>query len=100
MPEALMSKLLTARRFNQGWVPVEYTASAFVDLKLHLDSSPVDVEGVAFERQELKRIGMPDAIAMRHLPAHLLRRLPDAIPDLLLREGLESALLRRSRSVQ
>ncbi|HKI14529.1 MAG TPA: M3 family metallopeptidase [Roseiarcus sp.] len=66
MPEALLSKLITARRFNQGWAAVEYTASALVDLRLHLDPSPGDVDVVAFERQELARIGMPDAIAMRH----------------------------------
>ncbi len=70
MPEALIAKLLKARRFNQGWATVEYTASALVDLKLHLDPSPGDVDVVAFERQELARIGMPDAIAMRHRTPH------------------------------
>jgi peptidyl-dipeptidase Dcp len=70
MPEALLGKLLDARRFNQGWATVEYTASALVDLKLHLDPSPADVDVVAFERQELARIGMPDAIAMRHRAPH------------------------------
>jgi peptidyl-dipeptidase Dcp len=70
MPEELIGKLLDARRFNQGWATVEYTASALVDLRLHLDPSPTDVDVVAFERQELKRIGMPDAIAMRHRTPH------------------------------
>ena len=70
MPEALLSKLVTARQFNQGWATVEYTASALVDLRLHLDPSPGDVDVVAFERQELARIGMPDAIAMRHRSPH------------------------------
>jgi peptidyl-dipeptidase Dcp len=70
MPEALVDKLLAARRFNQGWATVEYTASALVDLKLHLDPSPVEVDVVAFERQELNRIGMPDAIGMRHRTPH------------------------------
>ena len=70
MPEALLSKLVAARQFNQGWATVEYTASALVDLRLHLDPSPGDVDVVAFERQELARIGMPDAIAMRHRSPH------------------------------
>ena len=70
MPEALIAKLTSARRFNQGWATVEYTASALVDLKLHLDPSPADVDVVAFERRELARIGMPDAIAMRHRAPH------------------------------
>ena len=79
IPEALLDKLIRARRFNQGFATVEYTASALVDLKLHLDPAPDDVDVVAFEREGLKRIGMPEAIAMRHrhaaFPAHLLRRL-------------------------
>jgi peptidyl-dipeptidase Dcp len=70
MPEALIAKLLNARRFNQGWATVEYTASALVDLKLHLDPSPAEVDVVAFEREELKRLGMPEAIAMRHRTPH------------------------------
>jgi peptidyl-dipeptidase Dcp len=70
IPEALVGKILEARRFNQGWATVEYTASALVDLKLHLDPSPADVDVVAFERHELARIGMPDAIAMRHRTPH------------------------------
>jgi len=70
MPEALLSKLLNARRFNQGFATVEYAASALVDLGLHLDPSPGDVDVLAFERQELARIGMPEAIAMRHRTPH------------------------------
>ncbi len=68
-----------ARRFNQGFATVEYTASALVDLKLHLDPSPDDVDVVAFERPELARIGMPegdrDAPPHAAFPARLFRRL-------------------------
>ncbi len=70
MPEALLGKLLSARRFNQGFATVEYAASALVDLKLHLDPSPGDIDVVAFERRELDRIGMPEAIVMRHRSPH------------------------------
>jgi peptidyl-dipeptidase Dcp len=70
MPEALLTKLTSARQFNQGWATVEYTASALVDLGLHLDPKPDNVDVVAFERQELARIGMPDSIAMRHRTPH------------------------------
>jgi hypothetical protein len=48
-----------ARSINQDWPTVKYTASALVDLKPHLDPSPTDVDVVAFERQELARIGVP-----------------------------------------
>jgi peptidyl-dipeptidase Dcp len=70
MPEALLHKVLSARRLNQGFAIVEYTASALVDLGLHLDPSPGDVDVLAFERQELARIGMPDGISMRHRTPH------------------------------
>jgi peptidyl-dipeptidase Dcp len=70
MPEALVEKLVRARTFNQGFATVEYTASALVDLGLHLDAEPGEVDVVAFEQKELARIGMPLAIAMRHRTPH------------------------------
>ncbi len=70
MPEALIAKVMAARRFNQGFATVEYAASALVDLRLHLDPAPGDVDVVAFERAELDRIGMPSAIAPRHRTPH------------------------------
>ena len=70
MPEALLEKVLAARTFNQGFQTVEYTASALVDMDLHLLAAdrPVDVGG--FERGVLERIGMPAAIVMRHRTPH------------------------------
>ena len=40
MPEALLGKFVSARQFNQGCGDARYTASALVDLRLHLDESP------------------------------------------------------------
>ncbi len=70
IPEALLSRLLSARNYNQGFASVEYTASALVDLDLHASAgeSPVDV--VAFERATLDRLGMPHGIVMRHRTPH------------------------------
>ena len=70
MPEALLDKLIAARRFNQGFATVEYTASALVDLRLHLDPKPDAIDVVAFEKAELQRIGMPEGMAMRHRTPH------------------------------
>ncbi len=70
MPEALIEKLLAARRFNQGFATVEYTASALVDLDLHLAAPAKDLDVVAFERARLAEIGMPEAIVMRHRTPH------------------------------
>ena len=70
MPEALLQKLISARQFNQGFATVEYTASALVDLGLHLAPLPDDLDVIDFENRELARINMPDAIAMRHRTPH------------------------------
>ncbi len=70
MPEALARRLLVARQFNQGFATIEFTASALVDLDLHLQSAPGPIDVVAFENGELARLGMPAAIAMRHRTPH------------------------------
>ncbi len=71
MPDALLQKLLAARTFNQGFATVEYTASAIVDMTLHLSAegeSGLDVP--AFEAEALRRISMPAEISMRHRTPH------------------------------
>ena len=70
IPEELIDRLKAARRFNQGFETVEYTACALVDMALHAlpDADGVDIN--AFERAELERIGMPREIALRHRAPH------------------------------
>lgn len=71
MPDALLRKLLAARTFNQGFATVEYTASAIVDMTLHLSAEGeggLDVP--AFEAEALRRISMPAEISMRHRTPH------------------------------
>jgi peptidyl-dipeptidase Dcp len=70
MPAAFIERVLASRHFNQGFATVEYCASAFVDLDLHLVSRPGDLDVVGFERATLSRIGMPEAITMRHRTPH------------------------------
>ncbi len=72
IPEALLERLIAARRFNQGFATVEYTASALVDLALHRDAPPADLDIVEFERAMLAELGMPAAIGMRHRLPHFL----------------------------
>ena len=70
MPEALLARLVKARRFNQGFATVEYTSSALVDLDLHLLPSADNIDVVAFEKAVLDKLGMPEAIVMRHRTPH------------------------------
>ena len=70
MPKALLERVLAARNFNQGFANVEYVSSAIVDLDLHQVEDTADLDVTEFEKQALERIGMPDAIVMRHRLPH------------------------------
>ena len=70
IPQALIEKLKAARGFNQGFATVEYCASTFVDLEMHLKTPEATHDPLAFEAGVLKSIDMPDAIAMRHRSPH------------------------------
>jgi len=70
MPAALREKLVGARTFNQGFATVEYLSCALVDLDFHLLPSADNLDPIAFERDALARIDMPDEIVMRHRTPH------------------------------
>ena len=70
IPEALLAKVMAARKFNQGFATVEYASSALVDLDLHLLLSADGVDVTAFEKEALAKIGMPETIVMRHRTPH------------------------------
>ena len=71
LPEPLIERILAAKTFNQGFASVEYTASALVDLDLHLlPMSQTLPDVMDLERQVLAKIGMPKAITMRHRSPH------------------------------
>ncbi|HVL21882.1 MAG TPA: M3 family metallopeptidase [Amaricoccus sp.] len=68
MPQALMDRLIAARNADQGFATVEYLASALVDLDFHAGPPPADP--MAAQAATLRRIGMPEAIVMRHATPH------------------------------
>jgi peptidyl-dipeptidase Dcp len=71
VPDELLDKLMKARKFNQGFATIEYTACALLDMMLHqLEDYPEDFDIAAFEKSELDKLGMPQGIVMRHRPAH------------------------------
>jgi peptidyl-dipeptidase Dcp len=72
MPESLLDQVLAARTFNQGFATVEYAASALFDLEIHLGLEAERIDAAGVERHFLRRIGMPEAIVMRHRPPHFL----------------------------
>jgi peptidyl-dipeptidase Dcp len=70
MPEELLSRILAARTFNQGFATVEYCSSAYVDLDFHALEHPAKADAKAFTQARLAAINMPAQIAMRHATPH------------------------------
>jgi peptidyl-dipeptidase Dcp len=70
MPEELLQRLNAARTFNQGFATVEYTASALIDLELHRNAPPTNLDVTRFEREFLDRMEVPRQIGLRHRLAH------------------------------
>ena len=69
MPDDLIRRVIAARTFGQGFSTVEYTASAIVDLELHLAGDGVG-DPLEATQATLSRLGMPPEIAMRHRTPH------------------------------
>ncbi|MDC0713845.1 M3 family metallopeptidase [Stigmatella sp. ncwal1] len=65
IPPELVAKIDKASTFNQGFATVEYLGSALVDMKLHT-AGDQKIDPDAFERDTLKKLGMPEEIVMRH----------------------------------
>jgi peptidyl-dipeptidase Dcp len=70
IPDDLVARIRAARKFNVGFGSTEFCSSALVDLDLHLQNPGDDFDAIAFERDDLKRIGMPEGMVMRHRTPH------------------------------
>ena len=71
LSDDLIEKLRAARTFNQGFLTVEFLASAIVDIDFHADAGDAaDADPMAREAATLARIGMPREIVMRHRTPH------------------------------
>ncbi len=71
IPQALVQRLQAARRFNQGYETVRYTASAMVDMAIHARTEaepPADV--CAYEAELLQAQGLPAAVGLNHRLVH------------------------------
>jgi peptidyl-dipeptidase Dcp len=68
LPDDLLKRFLAARKFNQGFATVEFVSSALIDLEFHTQPASASRDVRAFERNELKKIGMPAEISLRHRP--------------------------------
>src|SRR6266550_7072283 len=71
IPQDLVDRINRSSKFNQGFITVEYLASALVDMKLHL-AGDRKIDPDAFEKETLAELGMPREIVMRHRLPHFM----------------------------
>jgi peptidyl-dipeptidase Dcp len=71
IPDELIERLKRARRFNQGYETVRYTASALTDMAVHsLADAPPPVDISAWEAQLMADKGLPHAVGLNHRFVH------------------------------
>jgi peptidyl-dipeptidase Dcp len=73
MPADLLERVMRARRHGQAYETLQYTASALLDMELHLrdDVAGWSADDVsAFERAAAARLGVPDDIGFIHRLPH------------------------------
>ncbi|HEY6133752.1 MAG TPA: M3 family metallopeptidase [Rubrivivax sp.] len=71
IPDDLIARLHKARRFNQGYETVRYTASALVDMAAHaLPAADIPADLSTFEAATLERLGLPHGVGVNHRLVH------------------------------
>jgi peptidyl-dipeptidase Dcp len=71
IPDSLVERLQAARRFNQGYETVRYTASAMLDMAVHgMTGAEPPADLCAFEAQFLAQKGLPHAVGLNHRLVH------------------------------
>lgn len=71
IPDALIDKLHRARRFNQGYETVRYTASAIADMAVHsLSDAEPPADLCAYEADLLRSRGLPHGVGQNHRLVH------------------------------
>lgn len=68
MPADMLTRLLDAGTYDQGFATVEFVSSAMVDLEFHTGAPPADP--MQKQAEVLEGLGMPRAIRMRHATPH------------------------------
>ncbi|MDT0647811.1 M3 family metallopeptidase [Zunongwangia sp. F260] len=69
IPQDLVEKIKKASTFNQGFATTEFLVSALMDMKYHT-TDPENIDPREFEKEQLKELGMPEQIVMRHRSPH------------------------------
>ena len=66
IPDELINKLEKAKRFNQGFVTVEYLAASFLDMDWHVLIGTTELDAAKFEKESMEKIGLISEIESRY----------------------------------
>ena len=70
MPAELIAKIAATSSFDAAFKTIEAVSCAILDLKLHVMEDPRSIDAPLIEREMLRELGMPEALAMRHRLPH------------------------------
>jgi len=70
IPTELIYKMKRASKFNQGFLTLEFLASAVVDLEIHMTPSRTAIDSSEFEKNKLAALNMPTEVTARHRLHH------------------------------
>ncbi len=66
MPDDLIMRIDQSRKFNQGFITVEYLAAAYLDMDWHMRADTDPYDPLEFEETSMKRIGIIPEIRPRY----------------------------------
>jgi peptidyl-dipeptidase Dcp len=66
IPETMIRKMQASNKFNQGFATTEYLAAALLDMDYHTLVLPVNITAQEFEKTEMDKIGLINAIPPRY----------------------------------
>jgi peptidyl-dipeptidase Dcp len=66
IPEEIIDRIVASRKFNQGFVTVEYMAASYLDMAYHTTDSTEAIEPRSFEIAAMADIGLIEEILPRY----------------------------------
>jgi len=66
IPDELIAKMEASSKFNQGFITVEFTAAAYLDMNWHTLTEPVEKNTLEFEKESMDKIGLIPEIVVRY----------------------------------
>jgi len=66
IPDELINKMEASSKFNQGFITVEFTAAAYLDMNWHTLTEPVEKNTLEFEKESMDKIGLIPEIVVRY----------------------------------